>query len=291
MENHTKEELQDPTMQVSSLNCIDLANDDLHHSVVSLKQACLDCGFFYVINHGINEEFMDDVFEQSKKLFALPLEEKMKVLRNEKHRGYTPVLDEILDPENQVNGDHKEGYYIGIEVPKDDPDYDKPFYGPNPWPDSDVLPQWRETMEKYHQEALRVSKDIGRLLALALDLDANYFDTPEMLGKPIATMRLLHYEGVSDPSKGIYACGAHTDYGMMTLLATDGVMGLQIHVTSGSWERSGTIFCKALTNPPVFDQYNLCGRDGYRALCFNALLMTCSAPGLAYNIDVASYVL
>ncbi|KAJ4895064.1 2-oxoglutarate (2OG) and Fe(II)-dependent oxygenase superfamily protein [Raphanus sativus] len=228
MENHTKERLQDPTMQVPSLNCIDLADHDLHRSVVSLKQACLDSGFFYVINHGINEEFMEDVFEQSKKFFALPLEEKMKVLRNEKHRGYTPVLDEILDPENQVNGDHKEGYYIGIEVPKDDPDYDKPFYGPNPWPDSDVLPQWRETMEKYHQEALRVSKDIGRLLALALDLDANYFDTPEMLGKPIATMRLLHYQGVSDPSQGIYACGAHSDYGMMTLLATDGVMGLQI---------------------------------------------------------------
>ncbi|CAH2035377.1 unnamed protein product [Thlaspi arvense] len=227
MENHTKD-LQDSTMKVSSLNCIDLANDDLHHSVVSLKQACLDCGFFYVINHGINEEFMDDVFEQSKKFFALPLEEKMKVLRNEKHRGYTPVLDEIVDPENQVNGDHKEGYYIGIEVPKDDPDWDKLFYGPNPWPNSDVLPRWRETMEKYHQEALRVSKDIARLLALALDLDVNYFDSTEMLGKPIATMRLLHYQGISDPSKGIYACGAHSDYGMMTLLATDGVMGLQI---------------------------------------------------------------
>ncbi|EOA26083.1 hypothetical protein CARUB_v10019502mg [Capsella rubella] len=33
---------------------------------------------------------------------------------------------------------------------------------------------------------------------------------------------------VSDPSKGIFACGAHTDFGMMTLLATDNVMGLQI---------------------------------------------------------------
>ena len=39
---------------------------------------------------------------------------------------------------------------------------------------------------------------------------------------------LLLSLGVSDPSKGIYACGAHTDYGMMTLLATDGVMGLQV---------------------------------------------------------------
>ncbi|CAN8289932.1 unnamed protein product [Cochlearia groenlandica] len=231
MENRTKDEemlTQDSTIEVSSLNCIDLSDKNFNNSVVSVKQACLDSGFFYVINHGINEELMVDVFEQSKKFFALPLDEKMKVLRNEKHRGYTPVLDETLDPENQVNGDHKEGYYIGIEVPKEDPHWDKPFYGPNPWPDSDVLPGWRETMEKYHQEALKVSKDIARLLALALDLDVNYFDKPEMLGKPIATMRLLRYQGISDPSKGIYACGAHSDFGMMTLLATDGVMGLQI---------------------------------------------------------------
>lgn len=69
-----------------------------------LFQASLDCGFFYIINHGINEDFKDEVFEQSKNFFALALEEKMKVLRTEKHRGYTPVLDEILDPENQIHG-------------------------------------------------------------------------------------------------------------------------------------------------------------------------------------------
>ncbi|KAL1221565.1 2-oxoglutarate-dependent dioxygenase 33 [Cardamine amara subsp. amara] len=75
----------------------------------------------------------------------------------------------------------------------------------------------------------RVCKSIARIMALALDLDVNYFDTPEMLGNPIADMILFHYEGtLSDPSKGIYACGAHSDFGMMSLLATDGVMGLQI---------------------------------------------------------------
>ena len=47
---------------------------------------------------------MDEVFAQSKKIFDLPLEEKMKLLRNEKHRGYTPSLDEHLDPDNQING-------------------------------------------------------------------------------------------------------------------------------------------------------------------------------------------
>ncbi|KAK6941466.1 Isopenicillin N synthase-like, Fe(2+) 2OG dioxygenase domain, partial [Dillenia turbinata] len=193
------------------------------------KQACLDSGFFYVINHGISPEFMDEVFAQSTKLFRLPLTEKMKLLRNEKHRGYTPTLDEHLDHENQVNGDYKEGYYIGVEVPEDDPEAQRPFYGPNRWPAPEILPGWRQTMERYHQEALGVAKAVARVIALALDLEADFFDKPEMLGKPIATLRLLHYEGqVSDPSKGIFGAGAHSDYGLITLLATDEVPGLQI---------------------------------------------------------------
>lgn len=108
-----------------------------------------------------------------------------------------------------------------------------------------------------------VVRKIARLIALALDLDANFFEQPEILGKPIAILRLLHYGGeylkllkinnpifivfifhrlvlktirklvyvvdqVSDPTKGIYGAGAHSDYGLITLLATDGVSGLQV---------------------------------------------------------------
>ncbi|KAM3398240.1 2-oxoglutarate-Fe(II) type oxidoreductase hxnY isoform X1 [Capsicum galapagoense] len=213
----------------SSLNCIDLSSPDIHTSVSLLKQACLDSGFFCVVNHGISQEFMDEVLAQSKKFFDLPLEEKMKLLRNEKHRGYTPCLDEHLDAVNQINGDYKEGYYIGVEVPEDDPESQKPFYGSNVWPAAGTLPGWRETMQKYHQEALEVIKGISRLIALALDLDVDFFDQPELLGRPIATLRLLHYEGkLSDPSNGIFGAGAHSDYGLITLLATDNVCGLQI---------------------------------------------------------------
>ncbi|KAL1221566.1 putative 2-oxoglutarate-dependent dioxygenase [Cardamine amara subsp. amara] len=241
------------TIKDSSLTCIDLANSNLHQSAVLLKQACLyffllyikddydviiitnyvetlngsllflfqaclDSGFFYVINHGISEELKEEAFGQSKKFFALPLEEKMKVLRNAMNRGYSPFLDQMLDPENQVHGDYKESFFIGFE---------------------DVLPGWRETMEKYHQEALRVCKAIARILALALNLDADYFDTPSILGNPSTVMRLAHYEGMSDPSEGIYGCGAHSDFGMMTLLATDSVMGLQVlhsDVKPRKWE-------------------------------------------------------
>ncbi|KAF3951811.1 hypothetical protein CMV_022581 [Castanea mollissima] len=215
--------------KTSVLNCIDLSNPDLHQSVSLLKQACLDSGFFYVVNHGISQEFMDEVFAQSKRMFEQPLSEKMKLLRNEKHRGYTPILDELLDPENQLKGDYKEGYYIGVEVAEGDPEAEKPFYGPNVWPEPELVPGWRETMENYHREALEVARAVARIIALALDLKVDFFDQPEMLGNPIAILRLLHYEGgISDPSKGIFGAGAHSDYGLITLLATDGIPGLQI---------------------------------------------------------------
>ncbi|KAL5545855.1 hypothetical protein UlMin_005542 [Ulmus minor] len=241
----------------SALNCIDLSNPDIQQSVSLLKQACLDCGFFYVVNHGISQEFMEEVFAQSKRMFSLPLSEKMKLLRNEKNRGYIPVFDELLDPVNQVQRDNKEGYDIGVEVPEDDPDAEKPYYGPNIWPQQDQLPGWRETMEKFHQQALEVARSVARIIALALGLDHDFFDKPEMLGEPIALLRPLHYEGQisviflqlyhrhchlyvshgnaisyyvgqSDPSKGIFGAGAHSDYVFITLLATDDILSLQI---------------------------------------------------------------
>ncbi|PKU74923.1 Flavonol synthase/flavanone 3-hydroxylase [Dendrobium catenatum] len=230
MAGPVKEVAAPTAVKTTALNCISLSDPDINKSVSLLKQACLDSGFFYVVDHGISQEFMDEVFFQSKKFFDLPLPEKMKLLRNEKHRGYTPPLDELLDPENQVHGDYKEGYYIGVEVPEDDPQAEKPFFGPNQWPSKHILPGWRRVMEQYHQEALRVSRSIAKIIALALDLDADFFDKPEMLGDPIATLRLLHYERdkASNPVKGIYGCGAHSDYGLITLLATDDVVGLQI---------------------------------------------------------------
>ncbi|XP_030941760.1 2-oxoglutarate-Fe(II) type oxidoreductase hxnY-like [Quercus lobata] len=74
-----------------------------------------------------------------------------------------------------------------------------------------------------------VARAVARIIALALDLKVDFLDQPEMLGEPIAILHLLHYEGgISDPSKGIFGVGAHSDYGLITLLATDGIPGLQI---------------------------------------------------------------
>ncbi|GLJ16544.1 hypothetical protein SUGI_0283050 [Cryptomeria japonica] len=224
-----------------ALTTIDLSSPDLTKSASLIRQACLDSGFFYVINHGVSQELFDDLFHQSRKFFEFPLEEKMKVLRDQNFRGYTPLEDEKLDPSKQTKGDCKEGYYIGVEVAKDDPRATKRFFGSNVWPSEEILPGWRQIMEKYHQEALNVGRKVARLIALALNLNANFFDKPEILEDPIAILRLLHYvDEKSKPELGIYGAGAHSDFGLLTLLVTDEVSGLQIcknkDAQSQNWE-------------------------------------------------------
>ncbi|OMO52556.1 hypothetical protein COLO4_37111 [Corchorus olitorius] len=69
---------------------IDLSSTDLISNSNSIHQACMEHGFFYVVNHGVEEELIDKVFEHSKKFFSLPIEEKMNfALKND--RGYVPL--------------------------------------------------------------------------------------------------------------------------------------------------------------------------------------------------------
>ena len=72
-----------------------------------LLQACKDFGFFYLENHGVPEEVMRYVFDQSKAFFSLDIKEKMKVKADKNNHGYTPMHEEIVDPEHQSKGDTK----------------------------------------------------------------------------------------------------------------------------------------------------------------------------------------
>ena len=78
-----------------------------------VRAACIDSGFFYVRDHGVPKELIDAAFDANRRLFALPVEEKMKLLADGNFRGYTPMAEEKLDPDHQTRGDTKEGWYMG----------------------------------------------------------------------------------------------------------------------------------------------------------------------------------
>uniref|UniRef100_A0A803PMM0 Fe2OG dioxygenase domain-containing protein n=1 Tax=Cannabis sativa TaxID=3483 RepID=A0A803PMM0_CANSA len=68
-----------------------------------------------------------------------------------------------------------------------------------------------------------------RLIALALKLEETFFERMGGLDKPTAYLRLLRYPGeLGSADEDVCGASAHSDYGMITLLATDGVQGLQI---------------------------------------------------------------
>jgi len=197
-------------------------------TVAALRSACIHVGFFYLEDHGIETNFFKRVFEESRKLFALPINEKEALSDKIMSRGYTAMQEETLDLATQTEGDTKEGYYIGRDIPASDPRYDPAkLRGPNQWPSNDVLPEFQSTMEEYLNLLSAIGMQVVQLLAVALGLEETYFD--KYFQEPITTLRLLHYEErESNPEEGIFACGAHSDYGILTLLLTDEHEGLQI---------------------------------------------------------------
>jgi len=64
----------------------------------------VESGFFYVTNHGIQDDLLGAVFAESKEFFELTLEEKMALQRNSSHRGYTPPYAEKLDASSKFQG-------------------------------------------------------------------------------------------------------------------------------------------------------------------------------------------
>ncbi|XP_010677081.2 2-oxoglutarate-Fe(II) type oxidoreductase hxnY [Beta vulgaris subsp. vulgaris] len=205
---------------IINLPIIDLSAPDRLTTAATLRQACIGVGFFYIVNHGVEKDLLNRLFEESKKFFSLPLEEKMRLNRKE-YRGYTALYSEKLDPSLSTKGDSKESFYIG-------PLHDE-VCNLNQWPSEELLPSWRPIMEEYHRQLLSVGKRLLSLLALALNLDEKFFENVGALDSPMAFLRTIHYPGdISYHNDEVLGASAHSDYGMITLLATDGVPGLQV---------------------------------------------------------------
>ncbi|CAM9290560.1 unnamed protein product [Choristocarpus tenellus] len=209
-----------------------VAGPVLRHLYPTPYQACRDYGFFYLINHGISDEFVAEVFTQSRAFFSLPIEQKDLVLVDKKNRGFTPMGEQSLDPVDQTQGDTKEGYYIYRNT-KGKSEEKKPLRGQNQWPSGDTLPGWRKTMEEYYDAMNALGARLAKILAVGLNLEPSYFEG--MFMEPMSALRLLHYSAkVSNPGEGILGAGAHTDWGLLTFLAMDNVPGLQV-LHNGAW--------------------------------------------------------
>ncbi|MFC3902222.1 Isopenicillin N synthase [Acinetobacter marinus] len=193
----------------------------------TIGQTCLDKGFFYIQNHGIDANLQQQVFAQSQQFFALDEQQKNRIHKNLSiaNRGYEPLKNQTL--EAGTPADLKEGFYCGREyAPNSIEVHQKKFnHGPNQWPTE--LDGFADTMMAYQAQLEQLAKTLMRGLALSLNLDEFYFDTFSQ--DALITLRLLHYPPQpANPEPNEKGCGAHTDFGALTLLLQDQNGGLQV---------------------------------------------------------------
>lgn len=208
----------------------------------ALGRAARDMGFFCVTSHCVAPSLINEVFVQSTQFFAQDLAAKdaLSIRHSPHNRGYVALGEERLDASKL--GDVKAAFNIGLNLPPDHPDVltGKRFRGVNVWPDATVLPGFRATMLAYFEACHALGMRLHRSLAHDLGVAENFFD--DKLDQPLATLRLLHYPPRPERFEpGQLGAGEHTDYGNITLLATDDAGGLEVRARSGDWISPPTI--------------------------------------------------
>jgi len=201
--------------------------------LAQLRFAAREIGFFYLKNHGVNEQLLRDVQQISREFFALPDNEKLKVeMVNSPHfRGYNRAASELT----RGQPDWREQFDLGAERPALPIDDNTPAWvrlqGPNQWPEA--LPELRPTLLEWQQQMTAMSLRLLRAFALALSLPEKAFD-PLYGDKPNEHIKLIRYPGRSEGQSG-QGVGAHKDSGFLSFLLQDQQRGLQVEVEEGKW--------------------------------------------------------
>jgi isopenicillin N synthase-like dioxygenase len=204
-------------------------------TVESLRRACIDVGFFYIRNHGVPATLVEHTFATVREFFALPLEEKNRILKSKTtgFGGYSPMLD--LDYGDPARASLAEAFHMNLELPPDDPWRleDRTFYNANVWPERPA--GFREVLIRYHDAMRCLGDTLFEAFALAAGVAPEFFKLRSR--KPIALMRVNHYppQRVADDPRRLGAA-PHTDYECFTLLAQeDHVCALEVVNGKGEW--------------------------------------------------------
>jgi isopenicillin N synthase-like dioxygenase len=104
------------------------------------------------------------------------------------------------------------------------------MHGPNLWPQkpadmADLVTRWMHEMESLGQRLLS-------LMAVGLGLPPTHF-ADGLTRQPTPLFRIFRYPPHPLGDTATWGVGEHTDYGLLTLLVTDGTPGLEVKGPSG----------------------------------------------------------
>ncbi len=211
-----------------------------------IDAACRAVGFFTIVGHGVEPAVIERLVVAARAFFAADVDERLAVVPPAPGYpyGYNRVEAEALN--RSIGGadapDLKETFNIGpIDPPPrpladmTDPD-ERAVYAPNLWPT--CVADLRPAAEAYYRAMAALASTVMESFAIGLGLDSATFD--RVIDQHGSALRLAHYPAVGArahdrPGDRRFRAGAHTDYGTLTILWTDGTAGLQVLSPSGTW--------------------------------------------------------
>lgn len=224
-------------MNAATLPVLDLAryasSAERDAFLVDLRHAARDIGFFYLINHGVDDVLQDAVQGEARRFFALTEAQKEQVamIHSPHFRGYNRAASEIT----RGQPDWREQFDIGAERPAlllsdSDPRWRR-LQGPNLWPEA--LPTLKPALLDWQRAMTSMALRLLRAFAEALQLPADAFD--ELYGsKPNEHIKLIRYPG-QHATQSAQGVGAHKDSGFLSFLLQDEQKGLQVEVAPDRW--------------------------------------------------------
>ena len=211
----------------------DPTHKDHERTLAAVRSAATEVGFMTVYNTDISREQVENLLAKYREFFMQPDEIKgvVDMAKTNSNRGWGASGAEQVSA--TANPDYKQVFDCGPELDANDSLLQLTYYAPNLWP---KLPeQFREQVMSYYQQAVGVALKLLSAVAVSLGENAEYFD--KAFDKPMALMRGNYYpERPADATDKDAGIAEHTDYGCLTLLATDGKPGLEVKMRDGSWQ-------------------------------------------------------
>lgn len=217
---------------IPSVDLADFLSGDPERKAKFVEQigtAYEEIGFVSLKNHFLDEELVDNLYDQVKAFFALPLETKRsyEIEGLGGQRGYVSFGKEHA--KGKKEGDLKEFWHFG-QIPSEDANL------PDEYPENVTvkeLPKFNETGMKAFRMLEKTGIYVLRALALYIGLDEFYFDHWASNGNSI--LRPIHYPPITEEPKGAVRAGAHGDINLITLLMGASSGGLQVLRKDGVW--------------------------------------------------------
>nr|AMX81297.1 GA20 [Paeonia lactiflora] len=218
-----EEELKEPLVDLAGF----YTGDELatNHAAELIKTACLNHGFFQVINHGIDANLINAAHAEMNAFFKLPISKKLSVRRKPGGVwGYSGAHSDRFTSKLPWKETLSFGYQGSVSHPVV-VDYFKSFLGKDFEHTGWVYQSYCEAMKE-------LSLVIMELLAISLGVDRLHYRKYFKDGSSI--MRCNYYPACNEPGLTL-GTGPQCDPTSITILHQDQVGGLEVFA-SNKWQ-------------------------------------------------------